>query len=477
MAERPKAYQRIRDPLHDLVEFFDTELDRALWDVVQTRPFQRLRRVKQLGFSDLVYPGATHSRFAHSIGVFHTARQLMGVVRRYKNEPIVENKALTAALVHDLGHGPFSHAFEKVGKRLSLKLADHENMSDLLIRDSEVSDVLLKKIGRGFADDVADIIKKDGVKQIQHAVVSSQFDADRLDYMRRDRLMSGTQHSAIDFTWLIANLEVARVPYGVDDQPLGEIETFVLGPKAIHAAEAFVLGLFQLYPTVYMHKATRGAELLFTELLVRVVELVRSGDARNTGLPKAHPLVVFARNPEKRDVALALDDSVVWGALSLMAGASDELIKDFSARIRDRKLWKCIDIRTIVSSKFDPTGSILKENPDKIKELSEKIDKCCISIYEKLTEWDKAERKNRPRVLMDRDSRTPYKPVGVSKGPLDRINVQTNSGDLVDLNDRSNVVAALKVFELFRSYVAREDAEAETSVQKIVEGEIKACLQ
>lgn len=97
--------------------------------------------------------------------------------------------------------------------------------------------------------------------------------------------MSGTQHSAIDFTWLIANLEVARVPYGVDDQPLGEIETFVLGPKAIHAAEAFVLGLFQLYPTVYMHKATRGAELLFTELLVRVVELVRSGDARNTGLP------------------------------------------------------------------------------------------------------------------------------------------------------------------------------------------------
>jgi hypothetical protein len=470
VAERPKAYQRVRDPLHDLVEFFDTELDRALWEVVQTRPFQRLRRVKQLGFSDLVYPGATHSRLAHSIGVFHTARQLMGVVRRYKNEPIVENKALTAALVHDLGHGPFSHAFEKVGKRLNLKLADHENMSDLLIRDSEVSDVLLKKIGRGFADDVADIIKKDGVKQVQHAVVSSQFDADRLDYMRRDRLMTGTQHSAIDFTWLIANLEVAKVPYGVDDQPLGEVETFVLGPKAIHAAESFVLGLFQLYPTVYMHKATRGAELLFTELLVRVVELVQSGDIRNTGLSKAHPLVVFARNPEKRDVALALDDSVVWGALSLMESASDELVKDFSTRIRDRKLWKCIDIRTVVSSKIDPRGS-------NSEELVEKIDKCCVAISEKLTEWDKAAPEKRPRVLMDRDNRTPYKPVGVSKGPLDRINVQTSGGDLVDLNDRSNVVAALKVFELFRSYVDRDDADAESSVHKIVEGEIGACLQ
>ncbi len=470
MAERPKAYQRIRDPLHDLVEFFDTELDRALWDVVQTRPFQRLRRVKQLGFSDLVYPGATHSRFAHSIGVFHTARQLMGVVRRYKDEPIVENKALTAALVHDLGHGPFSHAFEKVGKRLNLKLADHENMSDLLIRDSEVSEVLLKKIGRGFAEDVADIVKKDGVKQVQHAVVSSQFDADRLDYMRRDRLMTGTQHSAIDFTWLIANLEVAKVPYGVDDQPLGEIETFVLGPKAIHAAEAFVLGLFQLYPTVYMHKTTCGAELLFTELRVRVVELVQSNNFRSTGLPKTHPLVIFSRNPEKRDIALALDDSVVWGALSLMENASDELIKEFSTRIRDRKLWKCIDVRTMVASKIDPNGSNLSA-------VVEKIDKCCIAISEKLTEWDQAERKYRPRVLVDRDRRTPYKPVGVSKGPLDRVNIQTNSGDLVDLNDRSNVVAALRVFELFRAYVDRNDAEAESSVHKIVKGEIDACLQ
>lgn len=467
MAQNPNAYQRVRDPLHDLVQFFDTQLDRVLWDVVQTRPFQRLRRVKQLGFSDLVYPGATHSRFAHSIGVFHTARQLMEVIRRYREETTVEYAALTAALVHDLGHGPFSHAFEKVGKRLNLKLANHENMSDLLIRDSEVSEVL-KKLGQGFANDVADIIKKDGIKQVQHAVVSSQFDADRLDYMRRDRLMTGTQHSAIDFTWLIANLEVEKVSYGVDDQPLGEIETFVLGPKAIHAAEAFVLGLFQLYPTVYMHKATRGAELLFTELLVRVVELVQSDDIRSTGLSKAHPLVVFARNPDKRDVALALDDTVVWGALSLLESSSDVLIKDFSARIRDRKLWKCIDIRTIVSSKIDPKGS-------NAPELVDKIATCCINISRKLTDWDKNEPMSRPRVLIDRDSRTPYKPVGVSKGPLDRINVKTNGGDLVDLNDRSSVVAALQVFELFRIYIDRDDADAECTVKKIVEGEIDAC--
>lgn len=135
--------QRIRDPLHNLIEFKGDELERALWRVVQSRPFQRLRRVKQLGFSDFVYPGASHSRFAHSLGVFHTARRLMEVVRRYATDAKSrEDRALSAALVHDLGHGPFSHAFETVGKRLGLKLADHEDVSDLLIRNGEVAEIL-----------------------------------------------------------------------------------------------------------------------------------------------------------------------------------------------------------------------------------------------------------------------------------------------------------------------------------------------
>ena len=111
------AGQRIRDPLIDLIEFdtVDNQLENILWRVMQTRPFQRLRRVKQLGFSELVFPGATHSRFAHSVGVFHTARRLMQVIRRDVH-PAEESKiaqALAASLVHDLGHGPFSHAFDR----------------------------------------------------------------------------------------------------------------------------------------------------------------------------------------------------------------------------------------------------------------------------------------------------------------------------------------------------------------------------
>lgn len=310
--------QRIRDPLHNLIEFDpSTEFEHTLWRVVQTRPFQRLRRVKQLGFSDLVYPGATHSRLAHSIGVFHTARRLMGVIKKAPGrfEESKAHQALAAALVHDLGHGPFSHAFEALGQRLKLKMADHEDVSDALIRDSEVSEIL-RTLGSGFANDVADIIKGRGKKNMYQAVVSSQFDADRLDYMQRDRLMTGSHHAAIDFEWLIANLEVGSVSFGVDETSVGTVDTFVLGPKALYAAEAFVLGLFQLYPTIYFHKTTRGTEKIYTEILARIVTLVRDGFVNKTGLPDNHPIIRFAKSPEDFRTVINLDDAVVWGGFS-----------------------------------------------------------------------------------------------------------------------------------------------------------------
>jgi len=461
------AIQRIRDPLHDLIEFSDSELERTLWKVMQTRPFQRLRRIKQLGFSDFVYPGASHSRFAHSVGVFHTARQLMKIIHVHSDQrqDSKENRALAAALVHDLGHGPFSHAFEEVGKRLGLKRANHENMSDLLIRDSEISEILNDELGSGFASDVADIVKGAGKKTVHYAVVSSQFDADRLDYMRRDRLMTGTQHSAIDFTWLLANLEIDAVQTGVDDARVGSVETFVLGRKAAQAAEAYVLGLFQLYPTVYFHKATRGAEILFTELVIRIVKLVRDGKIDATGLPENHPLVRFALDPEDIEVALTLDDTVIFGALSQMVDASDPLVADFSKRLRDRNLYKCEDIRIEVAHELDPKS----ENSD---EIIGKIDRKCVAINEKLAEWANDNNKGRPRILIDNEKRSPYKSFGESKGPLDRINVRTDGDNLVDLKERSSVVAALKSFKLFRAYVEESDSEAKEAIQEIVKEEV-----
>ena len=127
------------------------------------------------------------------------------------------DQALAAALVHESrARRPFSHAFEAIGERFNLKMANHEEVSELLIRDSEVSEHF-HELGSGFPNDVADIVTGSGTHTIYSAVVSSQFDADRLDYMRRDRLMTGTQHAGIDFEWLMENLEIGEVPHGVDE--------------------------------------------------------------------------------------------------------------------------------------------------------------------------------------------------------------------------------------------------------------------
>ncbi len=430
-----------------------------MWRVVQTSEFQRLRRVKQLGLSEFVYPGATHSRFAHSLGVFHTARLLMKIVERHLGESRWRGNdaqhALAAALVHDVGHGPFSHAFEAVGKRMNLPLANHERISDRLIRESEIGQVLDSKLGNGFASNVADVIKN-GPGSIYSAVVSSQFDADRLDYMRRDRLMTGTQHGAIDFDWLMANLEVGSVPYGVDDTKVGEVETFVLGPKAVYAAETYVLGLFQLYPTAYFHKATRGAEKILGELLYRTLYLAANSNWSKTGLPNKHPLVSFAKNPDKLERMLALDDTVLWGALSFLANASDETINNLARRLRGRQLYKCIDVRERLRTKLGDNAS------------DEAVEQACQKVDTAIAEWLGTTTDVAPRIMTDKADRIPYRPLQESKGPLNQIRIKTDSGELVDLVKRSKVVAAISTFKLYRVYVSDDDAK------KVVEQTIDA---
>lgn len=457
--------QRVRDPVHNLISFGASQFENVIWEVIQTRPFQRLRRVKQLGFSDLVYPGATHSRFAHSIGVFHTARQLMKIIAEkvstQKWNETQANAALAAALVHDVGHGAFSHAFEEVGKRLSLKLAHHEYVSDILIRDSEISEPL-KKMGSGFHNDVADVIKAAGPRSVYDAVVSSQFDADRLDYIRRDRMMAGSSHGVIDYDWLISNLHVDTINTGVDDQKVGELETFVIGPKGVFAAEAYVLGLFQLYPTIYFHKATRGAEKLFTEMMVKVFELVRDGSVQDTGLAAGHPLARFAADPTNLDNALCLDDSVVFGCLSQLSESKNAVISEFAQRIRDRKLLKCFDIREEVRRRI--YGKV------EVGDLEKTISRVSLKVVEKIELWKKTNPK--PYLLQDKASRSPYKRFEESKGPLNQIMVRTGSG-MADLGELSPVVASIPTFEVLRYYYDRENQAIPKMLNQVIVGEIK----
>ena len=368
---------------------------------------------------------------------------------------------MAAAIVHDVGHGPFSHAFEIVGKRLGFKLAHHHVMSGELIRNGEIAEILNKGIMDGFAANVAEMVTKEGKTTLHNSVVSSQFDADRLDYMQRDRLMSGSQHSAIDLAWLLANLDVGEVSFGVDNTEVGRIPTFVIGPKAVHAAEAYVIGLFLLYPTIYFHKATRGAEKLFAELLVRVVELVGDSSLERTGIPMNHPLIRFAQKPDALESVLELDDTVVWGSLQLMKEATDPLLSVMAKRLLERNLYKCFDIRAKVTHMCDP------HNEGDLKNLK-KIERCCASVVVKLQEWEDKNKGDAPRVITDVDQRDPY----IAGGPTERINVRTDGGELIDLSQRSKIVKSLSKYRLTRAYYDADDDKAIQAIKDIVKGEV-----
>lgn len=193
--------QRLRDPVHGLIVFESSQaLDQLAWRLIDTPEFQRLRRIKQLGVSEFVFPGATHTRFAHSIGVFHTARRLVRIIDRELSSAGAEpdsaraEVAVIAALLHDVGHGPFSHTFERVQKSRGVGKR-HEVWTAEIIRNpgGGIAPLLRAHWEDGtFCDQVAALLEAEDPVDIYHAVVSSSFDADRLDYLRRDRLMTGT---------------------------------------------------------------------------------------------------------------------------------------------------------------------------------------------------------------------------------------------------------------------------------------------
>lgn len=460
--------QRIRDPVHNLIEFDSQQFESTLWKVVQTPPFQRLRRIRQLGFSEFVFPGATHTRFAHSVGVFHTARQLMGVIQKYVGEHHQQFKerqaeyALAAALLHDVGHGMFSHAFEAVGKEFGWPMARHEEVSQRLIRDSEISAILDSEFGNGYAGNVADVIAQGIPNDLYCSVVSSQFDADRLDYMQRDRMMTGVQSSGVDTTWLLSNLEVAEVPMGADENASGHVETLVLGPKAFQAAENYVLSLFHLYPNVYLHKTTRGAEVVFQALMRRLVLLGRENDILKSGLPLNHPIARFLADPASLERAVALDDTVFWGALAMLKEAEDDDVRLLAKALSERQLTKCVDIRAKVDAYLPHTDGEPREH------RSARVKLICDSVVTELKKINGEKLDVGHRFMIDQYSRNPYKRFQDSKTPLNQILIRIGDSEPRDMGEFSPVIGHAEPFTVCRVYVFRDDIDALTVIENVI---------
>ena len=349
MVTADRWQQRIRDPVHGLVVFGGSgdshrdETDRVAWSLLNTREFQRLRHIRQLGFSDLVFPGATHSRFAHSIGVYHTARRLVDIITRLQGEqqhdPGRARVALLAALLHDIGHGPFSHAFEAAARVVGLPKRHEEWSAEIVQDDTEINRVL-RDTDEALPDRIARLLKEEEPKDIYATVVSSQFDADRLDYIQRDRMATGVEFGHVDYDWLLDCLEVGTVTIGRN--PPREALCLYLGPKGLSVAEEYLEARFRLYRTVYMHKTTRAAEKMLESLLHAA-----ASELRNTDLARRMPVLRYLISEvPSLDHYLALDDAAVWSALMTFEELDDRhrRLSELSRRLRERKLYKCVDI-------------------------------------------------------------------------------------------------------------------------------------
>lgn len=400
--------QRLRDPVHGLIVFRtqDDPVDRLAWQLIDTPEFQRLRRVRQLGVSEFVFPNATHTRFAHCIGVFHIARNLVGIIEREmekRREQGLETPdeeemakkaevAVIAALLHDLGHGPFSHTFEAVQASRGIRKRHEQWTAEIIRNRNGAIWELLKRHwpDGGFGEAVASLLEAEDPTDIYHAVVSSSFDADRLDYLQRDRLMTGTGAGAIDFDWLMEHVRVHEIEIEAAEQEPSEesprVPTFCFDRKALPAAEQFLLARYTLHEQVYFHKTTRCVEHMIAKLLRRVAELARRVNTiRQTGLDRNHPLIRFFRAGEPSvEEYLALDDVLVMEAIRSMCAAPDAELSDVACRLRDRKLYKALDLGVFGHDEGVQrrhAREIDRRFRDKIGNSILKDEKAAISIY------------------------------------------------------------------------------------------------
>lgn len=378
--------------------------------------------------------------------------------------------ALAAALVHDVGHGMFSHAFETIGKELKLKMARHEEVSGAIIRDSEITEVFEKVYGNGFSDQVADLLKQKVPQTLYDTVVSSQFDADRLDYMQRDRLMTGVQSSGVDATWLMANLEIGEVQSSADNEKSAKVKTLVLGPKAYHAAENYVLSLFQLYPNVYFHKTTIAAEKMFTSLMIRLFELVREQGCEKVGLPLNHPFIRFAKDPSSLDCALELDDTVFWGALPMMVDAEDPLIQRHAVALKERHLPKCIDIRQQVEQKYPIQQGM---SGDDRRERVAKVRLKCKDIFSEIKKLADERATDELQIFVDDSKRNPYNRFQDSQSMLNQILIRQGDDKYEDMAHLSSVVSSAEIFEVCRAYYFKDDNKGKSMIEEQIRNSLK----
>jgi len=317
----------LNDPVHGFINV----LSGNLFDIIEHPYFQRLRRIKQLGLTYFVYPGALHTRFHHALGATHLMTQAIDVLRQ-KGEHVSDDEAISvqyAILLHDIGHGPFSHALEHT----IIKDLSHEILSSYLM--NEFNELL-----NGKLEDAIRIFKNQYPKKFLHQLVSSNMDVDRLDYLKRDSFFTGVSEGVISSERIIKMLKV------VDGQ-------IVVEAKGLHSVENFLISRELMYWQVYLHKTVIAAEQMLLKVLQRAKELaVRGEDVfatpafkfflyENIGKNDLSTFVSFAGSRKKvLEIFTLLDDYDIMTSLKVWCFHPDKILSDLSSRLVNRHLFK-----------------------------------------------------------------------------------------------------------------------------------------
>ncbi|MCL1950059.1 MAG: HD domain-containing protein [Turicibacter sp.] len=311
------AEKVFKDPIHGYISVDD----RLIWELIQSKEFQRLRRITQLGGTVMAFHGAQHCRFSHSLGVYLVAKRMIERLIKAGAEFSEEERVLTlcAALLHDLGHGPFSHSFEEV-----LEVSHEVFTARILTEDTQVNRIL-ENFQPGFSQQVKSVIMKAHPNKVVVKIVSSQLDADRLDYLVRDAYYTGTPYGEIDVQRILRTLRVKE----------GELVFKVSG---MHAIEDYLLSRYQMYWQVYLHPVARSFDIIVQGLLKRIRALLQTDYPFKQDMSLFKGL--FLEGVPHISVYLKMDDATIYYMAQCLCDEEDAILQDFADRLLNRRLLK-----------------------------------------------------------------------------------------------------------------------------------------
>lgn len=318
-----------RDSVHNIIRLkTDSDEGRLLVRLIDTAEFQRLRRIRQLGLAHFAYQAAEHSRFTHSLGALHLATRVLAKLELSYKIPESDRTAVRcAALLHDIGHGAFSHVVEPIFG------FHHEDFTIAAVLDTETEvGRILREYSEELPEKVAAIVRGDFKPTALAQLVSSQLDVDRMDYLLRDSLMTGAKYGIYDLEWIIKCLEI-------DDTN----DRLYVSARGIYAVEDYLQARYYMYRQVYFHRTLRSAEAVLRSLLRRALEVFNLGG--DIWFAAGNPFEKILRGGTlDLHEHLQIDDADIMFHIKQWRNSSDHVLSDLSRRFLDRHLFKAFDL-------------------------------------------------------------------------------------------------------------------------------------